>query len=148
VPYIHATDAMLYWGGETGFSPQERSLLPNFGPSGLNVRDLGNSYDRGLYEDYISSPYPLAAGERPIRIAWEAETPHGSGVQFQVRAAETLQGLENSDWIGPDGSGSWFYKSGAQITSMGGDWVQYRARLTTPNGAATPYLDRVTLVFE
>ena len=54
LPHIHTTSSMLYWGGPNGYSDDNRSLIQGIGPSGLNLRDAGNSYDRGLYEDYFS----------------------------------------------------------------------------------------------
>jgi hypothetical protein len=145
IPHRHRVPSMLYWGGPDGFSPQRRLEIPSIGPSGLNVRDAGNSYDRGLYEDYISSPYPVPAGERPTRIEWTAETPHGTAVRFQVRAARTDGDLASSMWCGPQGQDTWYTEPGPLTDGIDGPWIQYRARLITPNGAATPYLTRVTI---
>jgi len=145
VPHRHRVASMLYWGGPEGFSPERRLEIPSIGPSGLNVRDAGNSYDRGFYEDYISSPYQLPAGERPTRIEWVAETPHGTAVQFQVRAALTSDDLESSAWSGPQRQNTWYTESGAQIDGIDGPWLQYRARLVTPDGGATPNLTRVAI---
>jgi hypothetical protein len=148
IPYYHETDAMLYWGGDDGFSPDRMSTLPNAGPSGLNVRDLGNSYDRGLYEDYISSPHAIPSDARPKKISWAGETPHGTEIQFQIRTADQEDQLETSLWQGPVGNDSWFQESGASLPELTGNWVQYRARLVSPNGAASPYLDKVSIDFE
>jgi len=123
------------------------SVLEAVGPSGLNLRDVGNSYDRGLYEDYISSVFQVPEGTRPDRLAFSADTPFGTGVELQVRTAATMPDLASAQWNGPEGPGSWYRDSGARLPGESAAWIQYRARLTTPNGAATPYLERVEISF-
>jgi hypothetical protein len=66
-------------------------------------------------------------------------------VKFQVRCAASREALGSAAW------GQWIEKSGSEIASgnnNGAKWVQYRARLTTPNGGATPYLSSVTITFK
>ncbi len=148
VPHCHRTESMLFWGGPDGFSEQRCWEVPASGPSGLNVRDPGNSYDRGIYEDYESSPYRIPEGLTPARIFWKAETPHGTRVRFQVRVSESEEGLAKAAWIGPRGAGTWFGKSGSKIRAPKGRWIEYRARLESPNAGPTPYLYSVTIAFE
>jgi hypothetical protein len=147
-PHRHITPSLLYWGDPDGFSPSQRLELHANGPSGLSLRDLGNSYDRGLYEDYLSSIYQIEGSKKPIKISWEADTPFGTSVKFQIRMAAKLKDLTKTDWQGPTGKNSWFLKSGDKIPSMKGNWIQYRARLESLNGGATPYLDVVQIAFE
>jgi hypothetical protein len=144
-PHQHQTDSMVYWGGADGFSTQRRLMIPSYGPHPVNIRDVGNSLDRGLYEDYISSAHELTSGQSAVSIAWKAQTPHGTTVQFQVRAADTRQGLDAAAWRGPKGGNDWYTSSGSAIEGVRGRWIQYRARLITPNGGATPYISSVTL---
>ena len=139
---------MLFWGSVKGFSNENCWEVMATGPSGLNNRDLGNSYDRGLYEDYISSAYKIPNGEKPVSISWEVETPHRTSVKFQVRIADEKFDLEQADWFGAKGKDSWFTQSGSKIKGLKGNWIQYRARLVTPNGGATPYLSKVMVRFE
>ena len=146
-PHRHICPSLLYWGGPNGFSKENRKEFIAVGPSGLSLRDVGNSYDRKLYEDYFSSLFTIPDNEIPSKIKWEAETPHGTEVHFQIRIADSEQSLENSDWIGQDGKNSWFRKSGGSIKNVKGKFIQYRARLITPNGAATPYLTEVEISF-
>lgn len=147
-PHKHITESMLYWGGPNGFSEDNRWEVIATGPSGLNPRDLGNSYDRGLYEDYISSINTITENEVPASINWVAETPFGTEVRFQLRTSDDESDLSQSEWVGPNGKDSWFIESGSEIQGMNGRLIQYRARLITPNGAATPYLTSVTISFE
>ena len=139
---------MLYWGGSDGFSDDNRWEVTATGPSGLNVRDPGNSYDRKFYEDYISSEFEIPNSTKPIKINWQAETPNGSKVRFQIRTADSKDSLKNANWQGVNGKDSWFEETGSVIQNQSGKWVQYRARLLTPNGGATPYLTSVSIEFE
>jgi hypothetical protein len=148
LPHRHITSSMLYWGGPQGFSDENRWEVEAVGPSGLNLRDPGNSYDRGLYEDYISSVYEIPDGTTANQISWQAETPFGSRVEFQIRIADNEENLSESAWIGANGEDSWYTKSGATLPEINGQYIQYRARLITQNGGATPYLSRVTVQFE
>ena len=147
-PHRHTCPSMLFWGSPDGFSPERRWEAVAVGPSGLNVRDLGNSYDRGLYEDYISSVCRIPSGRQPVAVSWEAATPHGTGVQFQIRTTDSKDRLETASWRGPGGVDTWFVESGAGIDGVRGKWLQYRARLRSVNGAATPYVTSVSIHFE
>jgi hypothetical protein len=148
LPHVHTTASMLYWGGPNGFSKENRWEAIVEGSSGSNLRDAGNSYDRGLYEDYFSSVCEIKNGETPSSISWNADTPHGTGVHFQIRLADAKEDISGAEWIGPDGENSWFKKSGSRINNVEGKFIQYRARLITPNGAATPYLTGVVIKFD
>jgi len=144
-PHVHQTQSMLYWGSENGFSKDNRWEVTATGPSGFNPRDPGNSYDRGLYEDYVSSVNEILDNEVPSSIDWEAGTPFGTEVRFQVRAADNKKDLTDIEWQGPNGKNTWYKKSGSKIKNLNGKYIQYRARLITPNGAGTPYLTSVTI---
>jgi len=147
-PHRHITPSLLYWGSPDGFSPDNRLELEAIGPSGMNLRDLGNSYDRGLYEDYISSAYKIESGLNPSQIDWIAETPYGTRVNFQIRSANNLRDLDKTEWYGDSGKDSWFIKSGSKIQKIKGKFIQYKARLITSNGGPTPYLEEVKIYFE
>jgi hypothetical protein len=148
LPHRHTCNSMLYWGSPQGFSPDNRWEMLAPGPSGFNLRDVGNSYDRGLYEDYISSPYKIPANERPSQISWKADTPHGTVVHAQLRMAEDQQKLSDSAWEGPQGKDSWYTDSGSEIRESRGRWIQYRLRLMTPDGADTPAVREVQVTFQ
>lgn len=146
-PHNHSCNSFLYWGSPNGFSKENRIELPAQGPFGLNLRDPGNSYDRGFYEDYFSSLYQINKNEIPLAINWKAETPFGTEVHFQIRTSDKIVELDNAEWLGPEGKNSWFKKSGSELKNVSGNYIQYRARLITPNGAATPYLTSVEISF-
>lgn len=148
LPHMHTTPSMLYWGSPNGFSDDNRLEIEGIGPSGLNLRDAGNSYDRGLYEDYVSSAYHLKGNEKPSSITWEAETPLGTSVKFQIRSADSKEALTSAKWIGPNGKDTWFTIKNSMIAGINNEWIQYRARLITPNSGPTPYLTAVSILFE
>jgi len=147
-PHRHMIPSLLYWGGPEGFSADQRLELEAIGPSGLNLRDFGNSYNRGLYEDYISSSFRVPRGQKPVQISWKADTPNGTSVRFQIRSANRESDLSESVWKGPTGNDSWYTKSESKVMGINGEWLQYRARLMTPNGGATPYLTEVSITFK
>lgn len=146
-PHNHLTTSMLYWGDREGFSPARRWDFVANGPHAMNIRDVGNGVDRRLAEEYVSRPYQVAEGERPVKLKWTAQTPLNTRVELRLRAAGTREALEKAAWQGPAGTESWYAQSDSSITGLSGRWVQYQARLSTPNGGATPYLTSVTVQF-
>jgi len=69
-------------------------------------------------------------------------------VHFQIRVADSEKAIEKAEWQGPEGKNSWYTKPGSDIKGLKGSFMQYRARLITPNGAATPYLTSVEFAFK
>src|SRR5581483_7140231 len=138
-PHRHQTNSLIYWGGPDGLRADRHSELPSVGPHAQIVADVGNIETRELAEYYISPAWsPKDPSARVRRISWETETPFKTTVKFQLRAASTRQGLETAQWSGPQGPNSWFERSGMPTSLAAGPWVQYRARLSTPNGGPTP----------
>ena len=79
------------------------------------------------------------------RLFWEAATPPGTAVRFQVRTAATREALANAVFGGPDGTADTFFdKPGSPLPTPSAGFLQYRAVLTTTDPATTPYLKRVT----
>lgn len=148
-PHRHNTVSMLYWGGPQGFAPERRLDIPARGPSGLNLRDPGNIYDRSHYEYYQSNAQRIPPGEKPVAIDWTAETPFDTSVRFQIRAAATESKLEDTAWVGGAGPGSWWTAPGIiDLKNDKASWIQYRVRLMSPNSAGSPILSRVALYFD
>ena len=114
------------------------------------IRDPGNIYTREFAEVYVSPAYrPQRDEERPAKIQWKSETPLATAVMFQTRTAATREALAQTEWKGPAGAGTWFRAPGQiPVREISGPWFQYRARLTTPNGGATPVLTEVAIEFE
>jgi hypothetical protein len=140
IPHNHRAPSLLYWGGPDGFSPTRRWEAIGNGPHAMNLRDVGNSYDRGLYEDYTSPVHECAPGDVPEKISVKADTPLGTSVQLAVRYAASADAIDKGDWQSVDAAGALHSQADARF-------MQYRARLMTPNGGPTPYLEGVTVTF-
>lgn len=78
-------------------------------------------------------------------ISWSKE---GDGVvKFQLRLADTKEGLETTGWIGPDGTSSTYYTiSGESIFLLAGAkrWIQYRVFMEG-DGLTAPVLGNVSI---
>ena len=83
-------------------------------------------------------------------IAWNAEvTPGVTGVQLQLRSANSLSELETAGWYGPGGENT-FYVTPGQIVEgyhEGDRFYQFRALLTTTDPLSTPVLNNVILTY-
>ncbi len=144
----HVADSRLYWGGRDGFDSRRFLRIPTVGVHYDMGVDLGHVADRRLQWEYVSSPHD-AGNARGKRLIWEAETPAGTALRFQVRAAASREALERAGWFGPRGVDSHFDRSGTTIPAeVSGRWVQYRAIFDTRNGAASPILTAVQIDFE
>ncbi|MDO8587561.1 MAG: VCBS repeat-containing protein [Armatimonadota bacterium] len=143
----HETNSFLYWGGRDGFKPDRKLGIPGRGAHYDGGVDMGNIYDRGSRFDYVSAARNIA-GKTGERIEWQADTPHGSAVWFQIRTAFSRDALEKVGWVGPKGKDSYYKTSGSKLkTEPGASWIQYRAILISPNCAASPSLEKVSLSF-
>ncbi len=142
----HGAGTNIFWGGPDGYHYSRRQWLQSFGPHFSIRRDIGNIYHRRLEEEYFSAPLELPAGKTPAALTWKAATPHGTGVKFQLRSAETAEGLEKTSWSGPRGSESYYESPGASLqVPREYHWLQYRAILSTPDGGSTAVLEEVLI---
>jgi photosystem II stability/assembly factor-like uncharacterized protein len=78
-------------------------------------------------------------------MSWNATTPAGTAVKFQVAGHNNATGFFN--FVGPDGTAATFFTtSPANITQFNGfRYLKYKAYLTTSNAAVTPTLNDVTV---
>jgi hypothetical protein len=146
----HRTNSRIHWNREGRITDDDVTLLPTLGPHMSIAADLGNDYTRKLEEAYVSEPFEKPARSRYRKVSWEAETRFGTSVVFQVRTAASRTRLDEAAWVGPDGPGTFFTESASKLDNHAAaeDWIQYRAILRTPNGAATPILTRVDVDHE
>jgi len=142
----HKTNSFLYWGGASGFSTTRRLLIPSKGTHWLSVADIGNVRDRTDEFEYLSVPYDSGKNCDVERITWMAATPGKTKIRFQVRAGSDKESLSRSPWKGPKGEKSFFEQPGL-LKSVQGQWIQYKAILSSPNGANSPILNSVTLEY-
>lgn len=143
----HRTNSFLYWGSPGGFLKQRKSLIPSKGTHWLSVADVGNVRDRSDDFDYVSRPYDAGEGARFTKLLWKAITPAKTQIKFQLRCAADRGALLKSPWIGPQGEGT-FYRQPGLILPQIGRWIQYKAILSSPNGANSPVLDSVIVQYD
>ncbi|MDP2621230.1 MAG: hypothetical protein Q8P46_13840, partial [Hyphomicrobiales bacterium] len=87
--------------------------------------------------------------KRGDRIDWRAQTPYGSKIRFQLRTAANQADLQRTVWSGPEGPGSFYFHSGAALsTPPGHSWIQFRADFDLPAGTEPAVLEKVTISFE
>mgnify|MGYP000277020370 CR=1 FL=1 len=85
-------------------------------------------------------------------LAWNADTPIATRLEFQIRTANTESGLASAVWSGPDGDSNTRYTTPGQviITNPGASgirWIQYKIYFYS-NGIDTPILRDVTIDYE
>ncbi len=142
----HGVGTYIFWGSSEGYSFLRRHWIQTFGPHFSVRHDVGNIYHRRLEEAYCSPVLRVPPGKRPSRITWQARTPHGTAVKFQLRSGSTPEELGTADWEGPGGSGTDYDQPSTLPASPAGHgWFQYRAVLTTPDGGSTPVLEQVEI---
>jgi hypothetical protein len=134
----HTNESFVYWGSPRGFNTRNRSYLPAHGPHFMQNVDIGNLSSREATESYLSTPIAVTRRSAKLVLSFQAETPLGSEVSFEVRTAETSAGLAGAGWreLGPGGG----FAVGKEDR-----WLQYRATLKAGRGYATPYLTRVSI---
>ncbi len=143
--FSHTSGSFIYWGGPAGFANERRSLVPSIGAHLDAMVDAGNIRDRKCEWSLESVPVEAPAGQRFDRIRWQAETALGTGLKFQVRTAATAAELSRAPWSGPSGAGTFYTISDTALVAVpaGHGWLQYRAVLTSPDGANSACLESV-----
>jgi hypothetical protein len=144
----HKVDSLLFWNGPKGLSLDNVTRLPGLGPHLASPRDFGNAYTRKPLECYISPAYD-ANGLKPVRLTWKSDTPGKTHVKFQLRWAESEDGLGSATWNGPKGAGTFYESPGEEIRGVERPckWLQYKAVLVSLNGCRSPKLDEVQVDF-
>lgn len=80
-------------------------------------------------------------------ISWNADTPTGTSVNFQVAASNDPSGPFT--FVGPDNTSGTFFSDGGSLAQFNGNrYLKYQASLITNSNATTPTLHDVTVCFE
>ena len=136
----------VYWGASDGFSERQMTRLPATGPHFFSYADIGDIYGRSSRYDYLSPP--LDAGKHATfrSISWQADVPHSTRVEFQIRTASTIENLASARWRGPRGGDS-FFRSAARLPELPAEdgVIQYKASLISPNSTNSPVLRSVSV---
>jgi hypothetical protein len=144
----HHTNSLLYWGSAEGFQKKNRLEIPGIGAHYDVGIDLGHIRDRKFLYRYISAAHKVA-GKKPVSLHWEADTPHESSIRFQIRYADSEDKLSSALWMGMQGINSFYDQSGDAIEGVpDGQWIQYQAVFDTYNGAISPILKKVEIIFQ
>ena len=144
----HHTPSLLYWGSAEGFRETNRLAIPSVGAHYDVGVDLGHIRDRKFEFEYTSSPHN-SGGKKPVRLRWHGETPGQTSIKFQLRMADSKEALKKAEWLGAEGKGSFFPEREQSVTSLPAKkWLQYKAILNTGNGASSPVLDEVEILFQ
>jgi hypothetical protein len=152
-------------GGSYGASvangnPYSRGMLVLTGDAGASFASVAGS-DLS-FRTFMQSGYPstgnLVSGLFDANphaggvvswstLSWNASTPAGTSVKFQVAASNSALGPFT--FVGPDGtSGSFYTSSGASLSRFNGNrYLKYQAFLGTTSSASTPVLNDVTVCY-
>jgi hypothetical protein len=98
---------------------------------------------------FTSSIFALDAPLSGGSLFFDARTPEGTDVTFQIRTGKTRDEMTTALFAGPDGSDGTYYTSSGTPMWEGSDghlFIQYRAFLSSENPGVAPFLRQVTLV--
>ncbi|MDD3102572.1 MAG: hypothetical protein PHE59_05505, partial [Patescibacteria group bacterium] len=101
--------------------------------------------------DMISSAYETGIGTNYLDFSSTVTEPSGTLSKFQLRAADTLDALSSTGWLGPDGDTGTYYQSAtstAVYTSLDNKkYIQYKIFLSTDSLSYTPQVNDVSLTY-
>lgn len=134
-------DSYLYFGPD--FLEEERAAVATVSARESLRHDLGNTYDRGPLETYVSSVMELA--RPPEQLWWAAETPADTSIRFQLRSGATAGEAERAPWMGPTSASDWYQTPGTPVNPAHEShrFVQYRAQFDLGGHLAVVVLDWV-----
>ncbi len=144
----HRANSFLFYGGPQGFDDYNKLELPTEGSHDITYTDPGHVYHRRFEVAFTSGIHDAGRSHRIGAVRWRADTPHGSRLQFQVRASDDLDSIKDAAWIGAKTSGEYIDRSGDQPeVAVQGRFIQYRAMFRSRDGSNYPVLRdvRITL---
>jgi len=104
-------------------------------------REIGNVYDRGYYEDYISSIFDAGHKTKWLKLSWHDSLPKGTEISIAVRTGNTpIPDSSWSDWVEVPNGGN--IPSGLKSR-----YIQYKAHMVYTNPAYLPVLWDVKITF-
>ena len=75
------------------------------------------------------------------RVSWVSKKPKGTKVSFQCASADSPEAVMKTAFCGPDGTAATFYDT---PFCAKGNWIRYKAFLSTSDASETPVLVSVT----
>lgn len=100
--------------------------------------------NKGIY----TSKYHDCCGSAYFgKIYIDADLEKNTSIKIHIRSAERLDNLNDSKFVGPDGTENSYYSSGDWISNIhnGSRWMQYRAYLETSDATTSPILKKVKI---
>jgi hypothetical protein len=133
---VSGTDRVVLFGGNAG-GFRDSTWLFNF---------TGFCPEGSL----VSAPIDLGGPAELLRLGWNASLPDGSSVRFQLRAANSTDELNGTDFTGPDGTNATFFTTpGTDLSAgRGGRFFQYSLRLQTAYPEVSPAVRSVGVGFD
>ena len=139
----HSTDGdhtayskVFYNDGQRFENPRVEKLL-TYGPHWMDSQDMGHIAHRRWEQQYESSIFKWDGGATQGRLTFEAGTPNGAGLVFEVRSSRSPEVLASQSWREVVGK--------TFELDRGDRALQYRATLRSPNGDRFPALKRVEI---
>lgn len=154
------TYAAVFSNAPTDYPNGDRVVSTNSGASWTVPTSTGTARDlvfttymqtgNAPSGDYTSSAKdsnpPVAGTTQWGTLSWNATVPAGTTLQFQAAASNSFGGPFN--FVGPNGTASTFFTSGASLAQFNGfRYLKYKAFFTTNSGTATPTLSDVTVCY-
>jgi len=102
-----------------------------------------------LSGNFVSKAINLGSAKKFIELDFNALTPEGTDINFQLRTSPTEGGLSSAPWLGPDGTNATYYDTNGEGVSSVHDfnsWVQWKANLSTNDNLVTPSIYSVNIV--
>jgi len=144
----HNTNSRLFWGSAAGFNSDAYLAIPTIGVHYDVGVDLGHIADRSLSWEYRSSPHETGDSNWKS-LRWAARLSGDTRLRFQLRSADDQDSLGQAPWQGPSGPDSFFTQSDSDLRPLSMyRWIQYKTVFDTINGAASPVLDSVEILFD
>ena len=144
----HRSHSNLFYGGPDGFSDYHKTQYATQGSHELTSVDPGHIYHRRFEFIYTSAVHDAEKVVAVGDVSWRADTPHGSGLTLEVRAANDRTALENAGWTAVTPKGPTGSTSGELENSIAGRFVQYRAVFQSADGSNYPILWDVSIGLE
>ena len=133
----HMVDSKLIMNGPGGLDVANTQGILGYGPHCFTNRNQGNSLDRSDTEYYTS---PVFTCERPVQLAWDAETPLKTSLSFRVRFGSTKADTLESEWS------EWLTQPHCTMSAPGGaECMQYQVAFHAPGLVNSPRLTAVVI---
>jgi hypothetical protein len=132
-----STYSMIFWGPDYSTCMN----LPVNSDHHALFREIGNTYDRGYYEEYVSSVFDAGTVVDWGTIEWDAVLPSGTSVECCIRTGNTPH-LDDAwlDWTP--------VTCGAAIhDAFKARYFQYKLRLVYTNPCYLPRVEEVRVTY-